>query len=189
MDLINNTVEKNSNCRTDECKKNRYINEYYRCRGCGCNHDFRKLPNLFIPKSKPQTIKSCWLHLSLEPKYYNNYCKICDFLKSYNLNKNTVNDLIDTCRRSKDNKLDKFLTHEQEFLKNHSKYKELLTLEKKEIDNLRNEVKKTCVVDVLEQIDRKFKKMENYYQNEIDILKKRIEKLENKNITVTKTEN
>jgi len=174
------TTPSSNSCRTDDMKKQRYKNQYYCCYGVGCNHDYRYLPNLFEKTTKPQPIKESFKDLNLEPKFYNNTCKLCTFLKKASMDKNKAKELITQYKRTK--QTDTFLKHEVIFLKSHyPTYQELIDIERQEITKLiqtNRNIEKNSNVSKLEETLAKFKE---HYDNELVRLKKRIFQLEKRN--------
>lgn len=159
-------------------KKNRYIINYYRCKGVGCFLDHRKTSMLYSSKPTPQPIKECWECLNLEPKYYNNYCNICLFLKKYNLDKTKVEELLRVFNK-KGNSL-KYTNNDKEFIKNIATYKILRDQEKEEIEKER-----TKCVNIFQ--NKNYINLENlltntkkFYDIELSKLKNRVTELENR---------
>ena len=173
--------------RSENSKKTRYKNQYYKCFGIGCNHDWRYLPNLFIKKPIPQPIKEIWKDLNLEPKFYYNNCMVCSFLKDNELDRTRVKELISHYKRNKST--DKFLKYETDFLKkNYTKYQQLIENENNEIAKLIQSTRKIDNENEIVKLETQIHKIKEYYDLEIEKLKKRITKLEkNEPITITKS--
>ena len=166
-------------------KKNRYINSYYTCFGVGCNHDWRRLPNLFHKKPSPQPIKESWKHLNLEPKYYQNKCIMCSFLHKLYQDKNSIKELLRIYNKKGANF--NYSNEDQKFIKNINSYNKLFDYEKKEVEKLIDNNRETHNNSLALELQEKFDKMRSYYDKEILLLKKRIQILEdNKSINVIK---
>jgi len=150
-----------------DAKERRYINQYYKCYGTGCSLSWEQYPKLFQKRSTPQTLKRGYCSIGLKPKYYNNYCRVCDLLKQHNYNRNNIKDIIRLYSKNPDNLLSK----DRQFIKdNYKKYKDLLDIEKKQLQSSIDDLKDGSVREMLTDMKK-----------EIEQLKKKVIELEKRN--------
>jgi len=181
MNLTDQLENQNKFKSNYEAKKNRYINNYYKCYGAGCNLDWRTTPNLFSKRATPFCVKECWKCLNLEPKYYNNRCRLCSFLSSVYKDKNSIREVLRVYKKK--GKSFKFTTEDQLFIDKLDVYNKYLDYEEKELTNLLTETRNQHNNSLAIELENKFNKMKSYYDKEILELKKRISVLESDNIT------